>query len=216
VSPRRLRLATVPTLLVALAVVAAGCTGSDSSTSTTSAATATSNVDVDTAALRKQKAGAGIDGCVPGPGDSTVDGGMPDVTLPCLGGGDAVDLSTLRGPLVINLFAQWCGPCRDELPYYQRLSEEGQGKLRVLGIDYLDTQPGGALALAEATGVTFPLLADPGGILRAPFHVRGLPGVVFVDAHGRITNDGGRPTFTVMRSYDELTTLVRQQLGVDL
>jgi thiol-disulfide isomerase/thioredoxin len=127
-----------------------------------------------------------------------------------------VDLSRLRGPLVVNLFAQWCGPCREELPFYERLHEEGEGKVAVLGIDYLDTQPAGALQLAEATGVTFPLLADPGGLLRAPFRVRGLPGVLFVDAQGRNTNDGGRPTFTVIRSYDELTALVREHLGVRL
>jgi thiol-disulfide isomerase/thioredoxin len=139
---------------------------------------------------------------------------MPEITLPCLGGGPDVDLSRLRGPLVVNLFAQWCGPCREELPFYEQLHEAG--KVAVLGIDYLDTQPAGALELADATGVTYPLLADPGGLLRAPFRVRGLPGVLFVDAQGRITNDGGRPTFTVIRSYDELTALVREHLGVRL
>lgn len=219
-SRRRARLTAAVTLvLLALGTAAAGCSGSPGradSTDPSAPAVASSHVDVDTPALRRQKADAGIDDCVTGPGDSPVDGGLPAVTLPCLGGGEPVDLSTLRGPLVINLFAQWCTPCREELPYYERLSREAQGRLDVVGIDYLDTRPGGALALAEATGVSYPLLADPDGILRGPFKVRGLPGVLFVDAHGRITNDGGRPTFTVIRSYDELTTLVREQLGIDL
>jgi cytochrome c biogenesis protein CcmG, thiol:disulfide interchange protein DsbE len=220
-STRRLGPVAAPVplgLLLALVVLAvvSGCSRGDTPTAPTVAVTAAGNVDVDTAALRRQKDHAGIDDCVPGPGDSVVAGGLPNVILPCLGGGAPVNLSALRGPLVINLFAQWCGPCREELPFYQRLSREGEGKLRVLGIDYLDTQPGGALALAEDTGVTFPLLADPGGVLRNPFKVRGLPGVLFVDAHGRITNDGSRPTFTVIRSYDELTTLVHEQLGIDL
>ena len=174
------------------------------------------HVDVDTPALRAQKADAGIEDCEPAPGQGPVDGGMPDLTLACLGGGPAVRLSALRGPLVVNLFAQWCEPCRTELPFYQRLHEEAKGKVAVLGIDYLDTQPDGALALAKDTGVTFPLLADPDGELREEFRIRGLPGLVFVDPDGRITNDGGLPTFTVIRSYDQLTSLVREHLGVDL
>ena len=135
---------------------------------------------------------------------------MPALTLACLGGGPDVRLDELRGPLVVNLFAQWCEPCRTELPYYQRLHQEGEGEVEVLGIDYLDTQPGGALALAKATGVTFPLLADPDGLLRPEFRIRGLPGVVLVDADGRVT----RVEFTVMRSYEELTALVEEHLGV--
>ena len=88
------------------------------------------------------------------------------MTLPCLGGGRDVDLARLRGPMVVNLFAQWCGPCRSELPYYQELHRKAKGKVQVLGVDYLDTQPKAALELVEQTGVTYPLLADPAGNLR--------------------------------------------------
>jgi thiol-disulfide isomerase/thioredoxin len=200
-------------LAAALLVLVAAC-GADEPAPEAGTTPAATNVDVDTPALRAQKAAAGIADCPEPAGEGPVDGGMPALTLPCLGGGPDVDLSRLRGPLVINLFAQWCGPCREELPFYEQLHEAG--KVTVLGIDYLDTQPAGALQLADATGVTYPLLADPGGLLRAPFRVRGLPGVLFVDARGRITNDGGRPMFTVIRSYDELTALVREHLGVRL
>jgi thiol-disulfide isomerase/thioredoxin len=175
-----------------------------------------SHVDVDTPALRAQKADAGIADCEPGAAAGPVEGGMPELTLACLGGGPPVRLADLRGPLVVNLFAQWCEPCRTELPFYERLHRDGAGKVAVVGIDYLDTQPDGALALAEETGVTFPLLADPDGLLREEFRVRGLPGVLFVDADGRITNDAGLPTFTVIRSYDQLTSMVREHLGVRL
>ena len=169
------------------------------------------NVDVDTPELREAKAAAGIEPCRPGPGTGPPPSDpLPDVTLPCLGGGPAVSLPDVRGPVVVNLFAQWCEPCRDELPYYQRLHEEGGGDVRVLGIDYLDTQPGGAIALAKATGVTFPLLADPDGALRSELRVRGLPGVVLVDADG----DVAHVEYTVIRSYRQLTDLVDEHLGV--
>jgi thiol-disulfide isomerase/thioredoxin len=204
----------VPALLAL--VLVAGCsvgTPPEDPVDGSGSAALESDVDVDTPALREAKAAAGIADCAPG--DAT-GGGLPDVTLPCLGGGPDVPLRSLEGPMVVNLFAQWCEPCRDELPYYQRLHEEAGDRLQVLGIDYLDTQPGGAIELASQTGVTYPLLADPAGALRQEFRVRGLPGVVFVDADGQVTNPGGRPTFTVIRSYSQLTDLVREHLGVSL
>ncbi len=200
------------TALAAALLLVAGCAGTAPDADPNPGAMMSSNVDVDTPELREQKARIGIEPCRPGTAKAPATEGLPDITLPCLGGGPAVDLSTLRGPLVVNLLAQWCEPCREELPFYQRLHEEGAGELRVLGIDYLDTQPGGALALAELTGVTFPLLADPQGRLRAPLRVRGLPGVVFVDADGRVT----QVEYTVVRSYDDLTGLVREHLGITL
>lgn len=171
---------------------------------------AQSNVDVDTPALRRQKAAAGVEPCrwahaTPPSGD-----GLPDVVLRCLGGGPDVALSTLRGPMVINLFAQWCGPCRTELPFYQELHRKGRGTVQVLGVDYLDTQPSAALDLVEEAGVTYPLLADPDGDLRADFKIRGLPGLVLVDARGRVVD----VEFRVVRSYAELRTLVEQRLDV--
>jgi hypothetical protein len=62
------------------------------------------------------------------------------------------------------------------------------------------------------TGVTYPLLADPGAVLRVPLRVRGLPGVLFVDRKGRVTD----LEYTVIRSYPQLTGLVRRHLGITL
>ena len=71
------------------------------------------DVQVDTPELREVKARIGMEDCAPGAGDP-VDGGLPEVTLPCLGGGPDVDLSTLRGPMVINLWQANCGPCKKD------------------------------------------------------------------------------------------------------
>lgn len=169
------------------------------------------SVAVDTPALRSLKADAKVRQCPAGDAGRVLDG-LPEVTLDCLGGGRPVTLSSLRGPLVVTLFAQWCGPCRKELPYFQRLDERADGAVRVLGVDYLDTQPDGALRLARSTGVTFPLLADPDARLRPELRVRGLPTVVFVDADGAVTGVQAR----AFSSYDDLREAVQDQLGVDV
>jgi thiol-disulfide isomerase/thioredoxin len=168
-------------------------------------------VDVDTPALRVLKADAGIRPCRTGTGRPVAEG-LPEVTLRCLGGGRPVALSSLRGPMVITLFAQWCGPCRKELPFFQRLDRRADGAVRVLGVDFLDTQPAAALRLARSSGVTFPLLADPDARLRSELHVRGLPTVVFLDADGSVTATQARS----FSSYDDLREAVRDQLGIQV
>ncbi len=194
----RLLLAVCTVLLIVLTGCAASSDGQAKEPSS-------GRVDVDTPALRQARSQAGVEPCRPG----TSRAQLPEITLPCLGGGKEVDLHKLKGPLVINLFAQWCGPCRDELPYYQRLHRKAKGEVDVIGVDYLDTQPKAALELAKDTGVTFPLLADPAGDLRAPFRVRGLPGIVLVDADGKVTVQ-----LRAFRSYAELRDVVQQQLDV--
>jgi thiol-disulfide isomerase/thioredoxin len=189
----------------------AGCTASPSGSSSASGGgdgeASGGRVDVDTAALRAQKRDAGVAACRAGSGSNQ----LPRLTLPCLGGGRAVDLSTLRGPMVINLFAQWCGPCRAEMPYYQRLHRKAAGTVGVLGVDYLDTQPARALALVKQTGVTYPLVADPLGELRGPLRIRYTPSIVFLRRDGSV-----EVVARSVRSYAELRRLVQQELDVRL
>lgn len=167
---------------------------------------------VDSAELRAIKRAAGIEPCP----DLVVRGtapanALPGETLPCLGGGRAIKLAATRDkPVVLNLWASWCGPCRKELPYIQRLHERAGDRVRVLGVDYQDNDPKAALKLAAAAGVTYPLVADPKGKIRAPLDVVALPQTVFVDAKGSVVATERRE----IRSYDELARLVRKHLKV--
>lgn len=170
-------------------------------------------IDVDTPQLRTIKADAGIEACAPGTGEP-VDGGLPDVTLPCLGGGEDVDLASLRGPLVVNLWASWCPPCVEEMPAIADFYEMYGDRVPVVGIDYQDPQTGPALDLAKRSGVTYPLLADPQGDLqaKAPFTARvAVPSFAFVAEDGTVTLALGR-----IESADELVDLVQQHLGISL
>jgi thiol-disulfide isomerase/thioredoxin len=116
--------------------------------------------------------------------------GMPDVTLPCLGGGRPVDVAGLRGPMIVNFWASWCGDCRKEMPALAAYAGSHPA-VKVLGIDFLDQQPGAALQLAKGSGVGYPLLADTKGALdrASPLpHIPGLPITVFLGSDGSIAH----------------------------
>lgn len=170
-------------------------------------------VDVATPELRRMRARAGIETCVPGPTNGGA-GDLPAVTLPCLGGGPAIDLSALRGPLVLNIWGSWCAPCRDELPILAGFYEQYGDRVPLLGIDFQDTRPEDALELAEASGVKYPQLFDHDGAIGRTSVMPGqaVPALAFVDASGAVT--AWVPG--EVKSQRQLVDLVRQHLGVDL
>jgi thiol-disulfide isomerase/thioredoxin len=196
-------------LAVLLAVLLSACT------SGTGIDVRPPDVQVDTPALREAKQRIGMEDCVPGDG-SPVEGGLPELTLPCLGGGEDVELSALRGPLVINLWQAFCEPCRREMPALEAFHQKYGDRVAVLGIDFNDVNPAGALRLAEDTKATYPSIADPGGELMAEdtFAVarRGLPAFVFVDESGAVVGQasGG------VHSVAEVKDLVAEHLGIQL
>jgi thiol-disulfide isomerase/thioredoxin len=105
------------------------------------------------------------------------------------------------------VWAQWCGPCREELPWFEQLHQAAGDELTVLGINWQDVQPEGALSFASDAGVTFASLADPDGSLRDGG--RGLPLLYLVDADGTVTLRRGQ-----VDSYEQLLALVQDHTGV--
>ena len=141
-----------------------------------------------------------------------VHGGMPAVTLPCLGGGRAVHAAGLRGPMIVNFWQAFCGPCRQEMPALASFARS-QSVVKVLGVDYLDTQPGPALQLARDSKVGYPLVADPAGNLdhANPLpHISGLPFTAFIDADGKVVH----VEFGPMKSAADVAAKAQQYLGV--
>lgn len=161
-------------------------------------------------ALAKIKADGHIANCVSG---QTAHGGLPAYTLPCLGGGTPVELGTLKGPLLVNLWASTCGPCREEMPALQQFYVKYGATIPVLGIDSMDTIPRIALQTAVKRGVTFPLAADPGGALQGTsLSIHGLPTTFLLTAAGKVTfvSAGG------MKNEAEVVQKVSAALGTPL
>lgn len=200
--------------VLAITLVAASLTGDDEPSAREVLGLGTAEVDVQTPELQRQRKAAGIVDC-PAPSraaSSRAAGpGLPAITLPCLGDDVSVDLSTLRGPLVLNLWAQSCAPCRDEMPLLQRL-HESTDRVTVLGVDFQDLQPGMALALADATGTTYPSVADVDGELKAPLRLTGLPTTLFVDAKGEVVATERR----AFSSYADVVAVVEDELRLRL
>ena len=111
----------------------------------------------------------------------------PAFTLAKLDGNGELALKSLRGKtVVLNFWASWCGPCKDETPLLQKGWERWQGKDVVfVGIDVKDFR-GDARAFVRKFGVTYPNVYDGKGSTVGRYGVTGFPETYFIDARGRV------------------------------
>jgi len=166
----------------------------------------------DSSGLAAAKKAAGIRDCPVSDEDvAALAEGLPDAVLPCLGGGRPVRLAGLRGrPMLVNVWAQWCGPCRDEAPFLAEVANSNRSELVVLGIDHADPLPDRAIEFARAAAWTYPQLQDRDSVLRTELQVAALPQTFLVRADGTIAYRNLRP-FT---SVDQVRELTERYLGV--
>lgn len=100
--------------------------------------------------------------------------------------GEEVALASLRGRYVlVNFWATWCGPCRDEMPYLEQLSIDHADQLTVLGVN-MNEEPERIYPFVEEFGLTFPVLLDPPDELIMENNVRGLPVSYVVGPDGTV------------------------------
>ncbi len=140
---------------------------------------------------------------------------LPEVSLAGFDSAVEVDLASLKGPLVVNLWASWCGPCQKELPVLADFDERYGDQVALLGINHLETRQSKAEQLIADSGVTYDLLADPEGLVSdsPPFpYIRGLPFLAFVDDTGTVVH----LEFAVIESVEELVELSERYLDVSL
>jgi cytochrome c biogenesis protein CcmG/thiol:disulfide interchange protein DsbE len=155
-----------------------------------------------------------LPGCPAQATQSTSPSALPDLELPCLGGGGAneIPLRRLTGrPTVLNLWASWCAPCKEELPAFARLARDAGSRVRVLGVATKDI-PARAVEYAGQTGLPFPSLQDDNGDLLRALRRVGPPVTVLLAADGSVAEvyQGTPLTDTTLRK------LVRDKLGVDV
>jgi thiol-disulfide isomerase/thioredoxin len=119
---------------------------------------------------------------------------LPDLTLAALVAGDpALELGALRGPAVLNLWATWCAPCRQEMPAFQEVSTK-RPDVRFVGINVRETDD--ARAFLDEVGVTYEQFADDAGELTDALGVAALPITLVVDPSGAVTTEHLGPMST--------------------
>ncbi len=105
------------------------------------------------------------------------------------GGADAYEnrVASLKGyPIVANVWASWCGPCRFEFPTLQKLAARYGKRVAFLGIDAEDSEDAAKTFLAEAP-VPYPSYSDPGkDIADSLGAVHGFPDTAFYDSAGEL------------------------------
>jgi cytochrome c biogenesis protein CcmG/thiol:disulfide interchange protein DsbE len=113
---------------------------------------------------------------------------LPPLSLACLGPGPAVSLDRLTGrPTLVNLWATWCGPCREEMPVLQEAYARHGERVRFLGVDVQDDPEAARWFLADL-GIGYPHVVDPAGELLRELGVRGLPVTLVLDEEGRVVD----------------------------
>lgn len=161
-----------------------------------SAPAATAGQGVDDRTLEPLRRRAAMQPCPqPSPKRPAPRGRLAGVVAPCLGAPGTVDMGKVVAgrTMLLNVWASWCPPCREEMPVLDRYAAQS-GAIPVLGVNVKD-RPSAALELAAELGVHYPSISDPDRIVQTALR---MPPVVPLNY--LVRSDG-----SVVRITDPLT-----------
>ena len=126
------------------------------------------------------------------------------ITAECLADGRAVDVAAaLEGPVLVNMWATWCPPCKAELPVLDAYAKEpGAIPVVILGVE---SRPADALELLTALKVKLPSLLDEDGRAKQKLHPVGLPASYLVE-NGTVTLIENPPVFETVDEVRQAVT----------
>ena len=135
----------------------------------------------------------------------------PDFTLPAVGG-KSLSLSQYKGQVVmINFWATWCGPCRQEMPLLDAMYKKYKAMgFTLIGVN-VEPDSKAAAEFLKKLPVSFPVAFDAESKVSQLYNVQGMPSTVIVDRKGnaRVLHKGYRPGDE--NTYlDHVRTLIRE------
>lgn len=140
-----------------------------------------------------------------------IQGAAPDFTLKSQSGKNT-KLSELRGQVVlINFWASWCGPCRQEMPLLEKLYRRYRPLgFTILGVN-VEEDPTAANKLLKEISVSFPVLFDGENTVSKLYKIKGMPSTVIVDRDGnmRQLHTGYQPGYEI-EYQDQVRALLKE------
>ena len=126
--------------------------------------------------------------------------------------GKPISLADLKGQIVlVNFWASWCGPCRQEMPILEQLNRQYHNKgVTLIGVN-VEPDSAAATAWLKATPVSFPILYDVDSKVSKLYEVQGMPNTVILDRKGivRYIHRGYSPG-AENEYLDQIRTLIRE------
>ena len=132
-----------------------------------------------------------------------------ETILNCLSGTEKISVESLRGPLVVNVWGSWCGPCADEIPLFVDFHHHVNGKVQILGIAVEEAKLQDSKNFIVSHGILWPNLYDAKGITRSTFGM-GVPVTWFINESGTVVYKH----VGVIKSTQELIDLTTKYLKV--
>jgi cytochrome c biogenesis protein CcmG, thiol:disulfide interchange protein DsbE len=130
-------------------------------------------------------------------------------SLDCLDQSEGAQLGALRGPMIVNVWGSWCGPCVEEIPYFVSFYEKAKGVVQLVGVNVEEANLQDAQKFVESNGITWPNLYDSDGRSRQYFGL-GIPVTWFIKPNG----DVAYKHIGVITSESELIELTKKHLGI--
>lgn len=134
-------------------------------------------------------------------------GPVAGVELPCLGGDMGDAKATDEGVSIVNIWAWWCEPCREELPYLEQVAES-HSEWNVVGV-HADRNAGNGAAFLNDLGVDLPSYQDDSNLFAGTLALPGVIPITLLVVDGEVYERFIRP-FT---SAEEIETSVTEALG---